>query len=341
MPNYSSSPLERVFIAPQTVLRTIPNSAGAWTNTGAKLIPHNKLTLTPGNELVAAPYKTGNTAMMAGHLGRKAATWSLEAPIRPSGSAGTPPDIDMLLATVMGAIGSVSAGVSVTYNWTDVPYFLLMLAFNKANTTNTQRWAFGSICTELSLNLGGGDLVGSFSMKSVYAVYSDNFSAEDTIGKAGLTAVPTEPGSPTIAGANILAYTGSASFGGSSVAEFLTGNIVISTGRDLVADGYADQYPFAPVLGRHMVNLRSLKFLDSDGAALSTVKQAAFTKTPLNVVIVTGTAAGYIITHTLKGVQFGNATISENGAQFDVDFGDSPAHTSGIGNLDDYQMVLT
>lgn len=341
MPNYSSSPLERVFVGPQTVFRTIPNGSGTWTQTGVKLIPHNRVQFTPGNELVPAGFKTGTTGSMAGHLGRKGpGGWTLEAPIRPSGAAGTAPDMDMLLAGAFGAIGTVVAATSVTYNWTDAAYFFLLAAFNRTASTNTQRWAWGSIVTELSLNLGSGDLIASFSGKNGYVMLSDNFANEDSVAKAGLTVALTEPTSPSIVGANVLAYGGSVTFGGSAVAEFQSANIVISTGRDL-ASVYQDQYPLAPVLGRHQIMLRSLRCLDSDGAALTTVKNAALNKTAMDVVVPVGTTAGYIITHTLKQVQFGNATITENGAEFDVEFGDSPAHVSGIGNLDDYKMVLT
>lgn len=341
MPNYSSSPLERFFIGPQTTFRTIPNSTGTWTQTGVKLIPHNKVSFTPGNENVPNVSKTGTTGQMAGHLGRKGpGGMTVEFPLRPSGAAGTPPDSDVILAGAFGAIGTVVASTSVTYNWTDALYFFLSAVFNRTANTCTNRWAWGSVVTELSLNLGQGDLIASVTCKNGYVMLSDNFANEDTVAKAGLTAALTEPSSPSIVGANVLSYTGSASFGGSAVAEFQSANIVITTGRDM-SSAFQDQYPLAPVLGRHRIALRSLRFLDSDGGALTVVKNAAQSKSPLDVVITVGTTAGYITTHTLKQVQFGNATFTENGAEVDVEFGDSEANVSGIGLLDDYKIAFT
>jgi hypothetical protein len=59
------------------------------------------------------------------------------------------------------------------------------------------------------------------------------------------------------------------------------------------------------------------------------------------VVFQQGTAAGYIITHTLESVQFGNARFTETGSGVDVDFDDSPAHASALANIDEYKIALT
>jgi hypothetical protein len=177
--------------------------------------------------------------------------------------------------------------------------------------------------------------------KCVYVVISDNFANEDSIAKAGYTAVPTAPAGPPLVGNLVLPFGGTTSFGGSAVAEFRSASISISSAKDLRADGFTDAYPDAIVQGRRRVSLTSLKCADSDGAALSTVKQAAFSKTAMNITIVQGATAGYIATHTIKGVQFGNAVINESGNAFDVDFGDSPGHASALANTDEYVLSFT
>jgi hypothetical protein len=177
--------------------------------------------------------------------------------------------------------------------------------------------------------------------KCVYVMMSDNFANEDAIAKAGYTAVPTVPVSPTLTGNIVTPFSGTTSFGGSAVAEFRSASVSITTAKDLRADGFTDGYPDAIVQGRRKISLTSLKCADSDGAALSTVKAAAFNKTVMNLTIVQGATAGYIATHTFKNVQFGNAVINETGNAFDVDFGDSPAHASALANTDEYVLAFT
>lgn len=344
MSTFGSSPLQRVFVMPQTALRTLPNATGTPTLTTAKLIPHRKVTLTPFNELITADYKTGTGSMLAGQLGRKGpATWSLDAPFRPSGTAGTAPDLDGLLSGAFGATATLVAATSATYNFTDTHVPFSVMVFDRSVSTATQMWALGCIPTDITLNIGGG---GYFAIqangKCVYVMTNDNFANEDVIPKAGWTTAPTEPTAPTIAGNNILPFSGTLTIGGTSTAEFRSASLSIATGKDLRADGYLDPYPDAIVQGRRMISLKSLKCANSDSAALIALKNAAFNKTALDVVIaLTGSGAGYTVTTTLKQVQFGNAVINENGAAFDVDFGDSPAHASAVGVTNDLIIALT
>lgn len=321
----------------------LPNATGAPTMTTAVLMPDTKVTLTPFNELIEADYKTGTGSMLAGILGRKGpGSWSIEAPLRPSGVAGTAPQLDALLAGAFGATATLVASTSATYNLLDTFSPFAIFLFNLLATTNSQQWAFGCVPSSLTINIGGtGYLKVTASGKCVYVMFSDNFSNEDTIAKAGYTAVPTVPASPTLTGNIVTPFGGTTSFGGSAMAEFRSASVSASTGKDLRADGFATAYPDAIVQGRRKVSLNSLKCADSDGAVLTTIKNAAFNKTALNITITQGTTAGYITTHTFKQVQFGNAVINENGSAFDVDFGDSPAHASALANTDEYVLAFT
>jgi hypothetical protein len=93
--------------------------------------------------------------------------------------------------------------------------------------------------------------------------------------------------------------------------------------------------------GRRKVTLSSLKFQDSDGAGLQAVKNAIRSKAAMNVVITQGNVAGYILTHTLDQVQFTDATLSEDGDNISVDFGDAPAHATALANTNEYTLALT
>jgi hypothetical protein len=241
------------------------------------------------------------------------------------------------------------AATSVTYNTKDhtasnlVPPVALAL-FNESGSGNTVQFGYGGVIQNWSISVGGnGSVRITFDGMFFYVLESDNFASEDTVGKGGLTAFPTEPNSPALAGNIIPAFAASITFGGSAVAEFRSATIKGTTGRELRMDGVGPYPDVSISQGRRKVSLSSLKFADSDGAALITVKNAGRSKSPLDMVSVQGNVAGYILTHTLKQIQFpaDAHSYSENGNSIDVDFGDAPAHASALANTNEYTLALT
>jgi hypothetical protein len=339
----SSSPLRRLWFQPQTTFNVIPNSSGTWTNTGAKFIPFTKADIRRVIAMIAADYKTGTGSMLSGIPGRASASGSFSLPFMPSGAAGTVPQSDALLANIFGQAATVVASTSVTYNQADGPVSGLIAAlFNESNAGSSMQFAYGGAVGSFTLNIGGGgDLGIDADIQFVYDLESDNFANEDTAGKAGLTTYPAEPGSPTLTGNIIPSFlsTGQISIGGNSLVEFVSAQINGNTGRVLRYDG--GKYATAIVQGRRGISLRSLKMADTNSANLTTLKNLAASKSAVDVVIVQGGTAGYTVTHTLKSVQFGDSSFSENGAALDVDFGDSMAHASALANVNDYVLALT
>jgi hypothetical protein len=343
MPQFSGAPLYRVYAQLQSALGTVVATANVWNSATAKLIPHHKATLRRIVDLIAADYKTGSGSSLAGTQGRKSGSFSLEIPLMPSGAAGTVPNADPVLVNVFNLAAVVSAGVSATYGFADGTGNPLTLAlFNEAGGSSTQQFGYGGVAQNFSINLGGsGAVILTVDGRMFYVLESDNWANEDTTGKGGLTSSPTtEPSSPAVVGNQIGAFTASVTFGGTATVEFVSAQISGVTGRDLRMDGVGN-YPTGIVQGRRAISLRSLKFADSNGAGLAAVKNAAASKTPMDVVITQGAVAGYIMTHTLKQVQFADATYSESGSGVDVDFGDAPAHASAIANLNEYTLVFT
>ena len=339
---FSGSPLYRVYAQPQATYGTVPNSTGTWTNTGAKLIPHARLDLKALEDLIEANWKTGTAAMLTGTKGQAGASFSLEAPLMPSGAAGTAPNLDPVLKAIFGTAATVVSSTSVTYNMLSGASVPLILAkFNEAGgSTNTSQFGHGFCPQNFTFNIGGGGyIVLTCDGPGMAVLDSDYFSSEDASGAAGLTSFPSEPGTPTLTGNQLHAYTDTATFGGSSAVEFISAQISGNTGRSLVRG--SGRYAVGIAQGRRSVALNSLKFLDSDGSTLQTIKQAAKSKSALDVVITQGATAGYIVTHTLKSVQFGNASFSENGAQVEVNFDNSPAHASSLTGENDYKIALT
>lgn len=340
---FSSSALQRVYIGPQTVLRTIPNASGAWTTTGVKWAPHVSIDMPTATELVTPQFKTGTGSNLRGIPGRQGG-----APVRGNftvfapGTAGTKPDLDVMLQSIFANPATVSAGVSVTY----APAFstnpFVMAVYNRSASGSTNRFSWGNVPTRATFNLGGAGLF-SIDYEGIagYTFSSDSFAGESAIGKAGLTSFPAEP-TPSAVGNVILPYNGSATFGGVATIEFVSAQLEVVTGAGSRNDGYADAFTFATFAGKRTITLKGLKFADSDSAALAAIKAATSSKAPMDIDLVNNSSgAGYILTHHLKGVQFGNAHWNDAGNSVDFDVDDSPASASSYTAIDEYSQVWT
>lgn len=340
---FSSSAPIRVYTGPQTTLRTIPNSSGTWTTTGVKWAPHVSIDMPTATELVQPTFKIGSGGKLAGIPGRQGG-----APVRGqfafflSGTAGTLPDLDNMLAAIFGKVATVAAGVSVTYGFGFATLPFIIAVYNRIDAASTNRLSWGNIPTRATLNLGGGGyFMIDYEGVAGYTLISDQFSSEPSVAKAGLTTFPAEPTAAAV-GNIILPYNGSATFGGAATAEFISAQLEISTGAASRNDGFADSYTFATFPGTHVVTLKSMKCADSTGTALAAIKKASVTKVPMDVVLVqSGSGAGYTATHTIKGVQFGNAHWNENGNALDIDFDDSTASESSYTATDAYSVAFT
>jgi hypothetical protein len=294
-------------------------------------------------ELIKAGYKTGTGSALAGTDGRLSGSFQGEVPLMPSGAAGTAPNCDPILANIFNGTATLVSVTSATYNFVDgVSNPLSIFDYNETGSGNDSRYGHSGFIENFTINLGGSGVVNlGFDGKFFYVVEKDYFATDDATGKAGLTSWPAEPGSPALAGNQLGAFTASVTFGGTAVAEFVSAQISGVTGRTLRMDGVG-KYPTGVVQGRRRISLRSLKFADSDGAGLVAVKAAAASKAVMDVIVVQGTVAGYIMTHTLKSVQFGSDgfSLTENGSGVDVDFGEAEANASALANTNDYVLAL-
>lgn len=342
---YSSSAPIRVWIGPQTVLTTIPNSAGVWNTAGVKWLPHDSIDIPTHAELVKPQFHTGTGGNLQGILGRKGANAIRgQFPIFPSGAAGTPPDSDLLLQGIMGAAPVVVTGgtPSVTYNPAFAVKPFVLGRFNRIDAASSNQLAWGVIPTRATFNIGGaGYFMVSIEGQACYVLGSDSFSTEDTEGKAGLTAFPAEPTGASATGNIIVPYFGAVTFGGTPVPEFISAQLEYAPNAQVRGDGYTTRYGFAAFPGKAIVTLKSLKFADSNGAALAAVKTAAVTKIPMDVIIPQGNVAGYIVTHAIKNVQFGDCTFTDNGNALDCDFADSEGAVSSYTARDEYKIAFT
>ncbi len=349
MPQSSSPRYERVFIGTQSgVLGTIPNSSGTATTGAWKLLRTvtNGCKLSAVRPMIPVPWKTGTRSTQPGISGKSGATFNLSGlPMILSGTAGTASDLELLLAGIFGVAGSVSAGVSVTYAFSDTAFLPFIIArYQHGLSALTQQLAFGCTPEEASWTLNGNIFEMSCSGLAYNVIDSENFANEDTLGKGGLTAYAVEPGTPTIAGAVQQGFLGVATFDSNAMdpttAPLIACSVRVRTGNVLYTDNFGTVYASSQGGGERGVSV-SATFQDTDSSALNNLKNKAKAKTPINVSLQVGTTAGSICTFTIKSVQLNIADYSDDGARITANFGESAAHASAIANIDDLVMICT
>jgi len=343
MSQFSGAPLRRLYAQLQTTFGTVVATSNVWAPATAKLVPHNSINIERKIELIRAQYKTGTGSMLNGTGGRRSGTFQGEVPMMPSGAAGSAPNADPILANIFNGTATLVASTSATYNRVDGSSNPLTLAiFDESGSGNSQ-FMYGGIIETYTINLGGSGVVNlGFDGKCFWVLEPDYWASEDVTGKGGLTTSPTttEPVSPALAGNQLGAFTASVTFGGTAVAEFVSAQIKGSTGRTIRADGVG-LYGTGIVQGRAEVMLSSLKIGNSSSAVIATIKNAIASKAAMNIVVVQGAVAGYIVTHNLNQVQFDGAKLTENGSSLDLDFSDAPSAATALANTNEYVLALT
>jgi hypothetical protein len=349
MPTYSSSLRRRLWLAPQAAgaFRTIPNTSGTWTTTGAQVIPFSDATFTPGNPVNDQPFITGNASTIAGVRGRNTGGINISAPVIPSGSAGVVPNLNLLLQAAFGAAPAIVATTSVTYNFVDALLPFLALAYDESgSTTLTKMYSMGTLPKTLTFQLNGNFLTMTADCGCIGVGDSDNFPAyagtPDAVLAGGLSVFPVEPGSPTTAGHTVTGFGGTVTVDGQTIGELRSScTVVVDPGYEYIGDVITDPYALTAINGPRKMTLGDFTVLNSDSAALINLKQKAFNKTPMNVSIaITNGGVGSTVTFNLNQVQFPQGAFTTNGSAIDVKFGGAAAHAT-TGNTNDGTIVFT
>jgi hypothetical protein len=352
-PNINSPRYYRLYSQIQTsAYNVVNNSTGTWTNTGAQLIRIDEGSFTANR---SAPYSrfpvlTGTRSEVAGIRGRKnGPAWSIRGmPIIPSGAAGTVPDMDTIWQNIFGAASTIVASTSVTYNFSDAGTFPLSLFFfNHANpSTMSSFYYWGAFVRQWTINYNGPfltiDLDGFFG----WGAPSTSFSTVATqLGAGGLTAFPTEPSSPTVAGQPIAGFGQGYTFSLASQTglELKTRVLSISgeTGWIPIQDVYGSPYPIAAVGDSRRMAIQ-FSSLDDDSASMNAIKaDSEGDNTTYTGTIVAGSAAGSIMTTTLSQIQLSEWNLSDQGAVVNFDLPTSYGHASAPGLTNDMVIAFT
>ena len=326
MPTVNSPFYERVFIQAKSVLRTTNNNGGTWSNTGAQLlrVMAGSLQMSPAEPLVPVQWKHGTRSQLAKIKGRKSGSWSMNIPVVPSGSAGTVPDMDVLLQAIFGGPPSVSAGVGCTYNVSDQGQVLFdIFDFNHGDTNIGNRYALGCVVTGVTLTLNGDILEIQVSGICVTVVQDVEFTVIDAIAKGGLTSFPSEPPTFSTIGSIIPGFGGGISLDGANTPQMCDSfQVQFNPGYGLKGNFIDDAYPAQVLKGQRTVSI-NVGMQNNDSAVLNNLKQKARSGTPVNGSVTLGSTSGLIVTAGFTGIQLQPSSLNEQADYIECQFGAS------------------
>jgi hypothetical protein len=324
---------ERVYLAKETVF----GQAAALSGTDA--CRHIRCTLTPEVQMLVRPDKTGSRTATPGISGRRSGRWSLEMSLAASGTPGVVPDCDPLLVALFGAEATVVPDTSVTYTLSDA-IKTFTLGRYRTPASVMQQLAVGCVVNEATFQLGQDVATWSASGACKWIIDSVTFASLDAEGKSGLSAFPAEPSNPQTSGGIIAGFTGQATFDGNVLANIRTATLRIQTGNDIVRDTFGKFYGDSTEGDLRAVSLQ-FSLYDQDDAGTTNLYQKALSKTPIDVILQIGTAAGSKWTFTLAGVQLAFPDLDDGQRRWAANFGDSPASGTSISSLDEITLTIS
>jgi hypothetical protein len=329
---------ERIYTMVESTYGVVPNTGGAATVAGSNYLAHIGFQLNAAQAMLVRPSKTGSRTVRSGVGGRRAASWNANLEMLAGSGAGVAPDCDPILRAVFGQAPTVSAGVSVTYNFADTVRSFSAFSFITPNTL-MQRIGAGCVAQTASFTLNQDVATWTASGDAKWLIDSVNFATLDTDGRSGLTAFPTEPVSPVGNGSLIAGFTGSLVVDGNTVADLTDFGLTIGAGNATIKNNFGSSYPNETFGDTRSVSC-SIGSRLSDVTAITNAITKALSKTAIQIVATVGTVAGNRYEFTVKGVQLGMPSMSDSGPFWTLNFGDSPASGSTLTSLDEVSLRI-
>lgn len=321
----------------------VPNSGspGSATLANGDAIRHISASLSVDNPTIPLRAKTGSRSRLSGQSGRRSGNFSLEIPLMGSSGAGSAPDSGPLFEAIFGQAGSVSAGVSVTYAFADTIPGLAVWLFNDPSATNTfDRVLGGGVVNEFEMRPNLADIATlRVSGPGVYVANKPNFSSLDTGGKMGLSAFPSEPGSPSYTGSEMPGDYGSFTLNGVGTFKLADWTIRGALGRS-VRHAFGSRYPSVPIQGNRAITLDVSLYLEntSDQADL---RHLVYSKTEMDGTIVIGDTAGSILTLTCSNMQMPSEEVVDGEAEQMLNLNGLTMAATSASVTDEFQAVWT
>lgn len=289
---------------------------------------------------IQRPDKTGSYSRTAPIPDNKVGSqWAMSCSLAGNGAAGTAPDIGPFLEATLGK-QTIVAATSVAYDPDDVNPTLSIMLRDKPTSVD-QLIAFGAIVQQARFNIGPSIPTVDFSGQCRWVLHKDLFASNDTPGKGGLAAFPSEPASPVTNGTPPRGRSGVITLDGNAYTTFRSAQFVINTGRSLSDPDWNSTYPGDPQSGFRTVSIESLELYDDDSANLAALKGKALSKTAVNLSLQIGTTAGNIWNFKLNNVILPMPAYGWGDSRRTVVFRSNEGAAATVTSKDECQILLT
>lgn len=335
---YANSTQQRGYVQREATFGTIPNSTGTATVGNSNAFRFIKLATDAVRSTIDRPDKTGSFSMTQGKAGRRSGNWSMSCSLAGSGAAGTAPDINPFLESLFGKAKTVVSSTSVTYALDTNIYGLSIFNYRTPSTV-TQQIAHGAVVDRAVFTLGEDVAQAEFSGPALWVLDDDEFSTADVTAKGGLSAFPSEPGSPVTNGDMAVGFTGAITIDGVSYGTLRRATITMATETQLDNDAFNNYY--APSASRGVLNVGlEASIYDDDSSDLSALKVKAKNGTAFDATFEVGTVAGNIWTFNLSNIVLEPMTYDDGSRRYAVNLR-GRAYATSLTSKDEIELVLT
>ena len=337
----SQSIIEQVYVQQESTWGQIPNSSGTATVAGGDAMRHTKCDITAEQQEIPDKDKTGSISYTRGSSGARGARYSLTWEARPNGAAGVEPDFDPLLVAAFGQAGTVVASTSVTYSLANVIKSFTLYRFRQSSSVMQQAVA-GAVIQELDFSFAlDANCTFTASGTGLWVPDSKGFSALDSTGKAGLSAFPADPGSPTTNGNPVNGLSGSATIDGNTDIQITAASLKIAPGIQIPRDRlFSGRYGSSPERDRITATL-DLTIIDEDIASITSLYQKAQAGTAVDITLIAGSGAGTSITWTLSNCLLPQPGLNDSARKWASDLRGIQAFPTSTTSLDEITLAFT
>lgn len=327
---YVFSRNNRTYPQIESVWGTVPNTTGTATVAGSNYCRDIQMELNPVLTIATRRDKTGTRSVPQGTASKESGTFKGSLSLAANGAAGVKPDADPYLQAIFGKAPTIVATTSVTYSLSDSIPSLSIWDFrtDSAGTGNpNQRVGVGSIIQNAAFSMGADQEIAEWNFDGVSKLILDSFgfaartTAGDTEGKSGLTAFPSEPGSPVSNGNAVQGFYGSLTLDSQVLTTIKSASLKIETGNKF-STVFGSKYPGCPIGAVRKVTF-ACDLYDGSDAATKDIYARAFDKNPITAIVVLGNQTGNTHTFTISGLQLAPYTYDESDDTYALKFADS------------------
>lgn len=300
----------------------------------ANYFTHSKVTMDRKTALIKDPSITGSLTEPLGILGKMTGDYSIDIPLRGSGTTLTAPPFDAILQSLFGS--AISTGVYSMVD-TPLPFSLYRYRLDDAGSADlTNQLGLGSIVTDATFVMGPDIAMLNVTGTSAFVLDNKTFSTYLTPWKGGLSSFPAEPTAPTsILEQPTIGFTGSMVVDSNTLITFKSANIKIATGKSQIDDTFGSYIGTGVYSNTRTVDI-TLELDEDNSSACNDLKTKAFGGLPINIAATIGTVAGNSFELALVGVQLDPGFKLTDGPKGNIrmSFASSIAHGSTLAGLD-------